>query len=249
MSDLVRFEWRRTRSLRSTWWLLILMAAFALVTDLAVGLGDPGERLTAEGVVFNVVQRDLVIRWLIAAAIGAQAFGHDFRYGTIRPTLLAFPRRGRLLAGRAVAAALVAGVAALTVSAVSFVLLLLLTTPEATMFADVRMWRSLGLGVVSVSLVAALAVGLSAMLRSAGVPVVMMTLWAAIVEPAAMLGLGGGAASMLPFMSLVQLTMYRADSADLGSPTSLTPAVFPLFLALTLIAAARVVARRDATTH
>jgi ABC-type transport system involved in multi-copper enzyme maturation permease subunit len=57
----------------------------------------------AEGLAFQVVQCDLLIRWLVAAAIGAQAFGHDFRYGTIRPTLLAFSRRGQLLVGKVIA--------------------------------------------------------------------------------------------------------------------------------------------------
>ena len=95
MTGLLWYEWRRMRSLRSNRALLAVVVAFAVVGDLT-GAGKP---LDAEGVVFHVVQRDLAVRWLVAAAVGAQAFGHEVRYGTIRPTLGAFPRRGRLLAG------------------------------------------------------------------------------------------------------------------------------------------------------
>ena len=94
MSALLRFEWRRLRSLRGNWAMAAAVVAFALAADLTAA----GRPLDAEGAVFHLVQRDLAVRWLMAAAIGAQAFGHDFRHGTIRPSLLAFPRRGRLLA-------------------------------------------------------------------------------------------------------------------------------------------------------
>jgi len=79
MTELLVFEWRRMRSLRATWVLAGLMVGFALLADLAVGLGKVKEPVDAERLVFQVVQRDLVVRWLVAAAIGAQGFGHDFR--------------------------------------------------------------------------------------------------------------------------------------------------------------------------
>ena len=79
MTELLVFEWRRMRSLRATWVLTGLVGGFALLADLAVGLGRFKEPVDAEGLVFQVVQRDLVVRWLVAAAIGAQGFGHDFR--------------------------------------------------------------------------------------------------------------------------------------------------------------------------
>jgi ABC-type transport system involved in multi-copper enzyme maturation permease subunit len=123
MTALLSYEWRRMRSLGDDRALLAGVVAFALLADLAAA----GKPLDAEGVVFHVVQRDLAVRWLAAAAIGAQAFGHEFRYGTIRPALLGFPRRGRLLAGKVAAAALAGTAGALLASAASFALLLALT--------------------------------------------------------------------------------------------------------------------------
>ena len=248
MTELLVFEWRRMRSLRVTWMLAGLMVGFALLADLAVGLGKFKQPVDAEGLVFQVVQRDLVIRWLVAAAIGAQGFGHDFRYGTIRPTLLAFPRTGQLLAGKVLATSLLSATAALAASAASIALLLVLTTWDGSVVADPRLWGSVALGIVTTGLVAALAVGLAALARGSGLPVVLIVLWAGVVEPLTVVGLGGGAARVLPFLSLVQLTAYAPVSQDLGAPGPLAWVVFPLFLAAILATAVLVLARRDVTT-
>jgi ABC-2 type transport system permease protein len=248
MTELLVFEWRRMRSLRGTWVLLALVVGFALLADLAVGLGKLKQPVDAQGLTFHVVQRDLFVRWLVAAAIGAQAFGHDFRYGTIRPTLLAFPRRGQLLAGKVMATSLLGAAAALVASAASIALLLVLTSWEGSVFADPRLWRSIALGIVTTGLVAALAVGLAALTRGSGLAVVVIVLWGGVVEPLTVVGLGGGAARVLPFLSLLQLTAYTPDSQDLGAPGPLAWAVFPLYLAAVLITATIVLARQDAAT-
>ena len=243
MTALLSYEWRRMRSLGSDRALLAGVVAFALLADLAAA----GKPLDAEGVVFHVVQRDLAVRWLAAAAIGAQAFGHEFRYGTIRPTLLGFPRRGRLLAGKVAAAALAGTAGALLASAASFALLLALTRWDGSLFGDPRLWRSLAYGAVTVGLVAALAAGLGALTRGTGLPVVLLALWAGILEPLVAAVLGGGA-GLLPFLSMLQLAAYSGETVDLGATGPLSAVVFPLCLAAVLVAAAAAFARRDATT-
>ena len=248
MTELLAFEWRRMRSLPDTWMLLALLVGFALLADLAVGVGRFRQPMDAEGVAFHVVQRDLIIRWLVAAAIGAQAFGHDFRYGTIRPTLLAFPRRGQVLAGKVMATSLLSAAVAVAASAASIALLAGLTGWDGSVLADPRLWRSIALGVVSAGLVAALAVGLAALARGSGLAVVVIVLWAGVVEPLLVVGLGGGAARVLPFLSLLQLTAYSPLFQVLGSAGPLAWAVFPLYLTAVLITATIVLATRDATT-
>jgi ABC-2 type transport system permease protein len=243
MTRLLRFEWRRLRSLRGNWAMLGGVVAFALLADLAAA----GRPLDAEGAVFHAVQRDLVLRWLVAAAIGAQAFGHDFRHGTIRPTLLAFPRRRRLLLGRAVAAALAGTAVALVATAASLALLLAVTSRDGGLLADPRLWRSLAVGAASAGLVAALAVAVGALVRGAGLAVVLLVLWAGVLEPLAAVALGGGAVALLPFLSMLQLAAYAGDALGVGAPGPLSAAVFPLCLAATLATAAAALARRDAT--
>jgi ABC-2 type transport system permease protein len=241
MTGLLGFEWRRLRSLRGNRALLAAVVAFALVADLTAA----GKRLDAESAVFHLVQRDLVVRWL-AAAIGAQGFGHEFRYGTIRPTLLGFPRRGRLLAGKTAAAALAGTAGALLASAVSFAFLLALARWDRSLLADPRLWRSLTYGAATVGLVAALASGLAALTRGTGLPVVLLALWAGILEPL-VVGVLGGGAGLLPFLSMLQLAAYSGDALGLGPAGPLSAAVFPLCLAATLAAATASLTRRDAT--
>jgi ABC-2 type transport system permease protein len=248
MTELLAFEWRRMRSLRGTWVLLALAVGFALLADVAIGLGRFREPLDAEDLAFHVVQRDLLVRWLVAAAIGAQAFGHDFRYRTIRPTLLAFPRRGQVLAGKVIASLLLSAATAVAASAASIALLLVLTGWDGRAIADPRMWRSITLGIVSAGLVAALAVGLAGLARGSGLAVVVIALWGGVVEPLMVVGLGGGAARVLPCLSLLQLTAYSPVFQDLGSAGPLAWAVFPLYLAVILTTATVVLAKRDATT-
>lgn len=243
MTALLSYEWRRLRSLPSNRALLAAVVAFALLADLTAA----GKPLDAEGVVFHVVQRDLAVRWLVAAAIGAQAFGHEFRYGTIRPTLLGFPRRGRLLAGKTAAAALAGTAGALLTSGASFALLLVLTSWDGHLFADPRLWRSLAYGAVTVGLVAAMAAGLGALTRGTGLPVVLLALWGSFLEPLVAAVLGGGT-GLLPFLSMLQLAAYSGDALGLGATGPLSAVVFPLCLAAVLAAAAVVFAERDATT-
>lgn len=243
MTGLLLYEWRRLRSLRSNRALLAAVVGFALAADLTAA----GKPLDAEGVVFHVVQRDLAVRWLAAAAVGAQAFGHEFRYGTIRPTLLGFPRRDRLLAGKTAAAALAGTAGALLASVASLALLLVLTSWDRSLFADPRLWRSLAFGAITVGLVAAMATGLGALTRSTGLPVVLLGLWGGILEPLVVAVLGGGA-GLLPFLSMLQLAAYSGEALDLGAASPLSVVVFPSCLAAVLVTADVVFARRDATT-
>jgi ABC-2 type transport system permease protein len=243
VTALLRFEWRRMRSLAANRAMLAAMVGLALLADLAVA----GKPLDSDGAALQLVQRDLAVRWLLAAALGAQGFGHDVRYGTIRPTLLAFPRRGRLLAGRALAAALAGTGAALVATTASLALLLVLARWDRAALADPALWRSLALGAVTAGLVAAMAAGLAAITGGAGVAVVLLVLWAGVLEPLVVGVLGGGAAAFLPFLSMLQLTAPGGDALGLGAPGPLSGAVFPLCLAAVLAVAAAVLERRDAT--
>jgi ABC-type transport system involved in multi-copper enzyme maturation permease subunit len=89
---LLTYEWRRARTIRTTWvTALVALAAivvFAYLSTLVVDPGmplDPGEALRFAG------QNPLTL--VLVASLGAMAFGHEYRYGTIRLTLTAFPKR------------------------------------------------------------------------------------------------------------------------------------------------------------
>jgi hypothetical protein len=54
---------------------------------------------------------------------------------------------------------------------------------------------------------------------------------------------------VLPFLSMLQLAGYNGDSLGVGATGPLSAAVFPLYLAATLAAAAAALTRRDATRY
>jgi ABC-2 type transport system permease protein len=102
MIDALRFESVRIRTLRSTYWLiglgLILTAGVALIITIA----------TRDDPVDDVLVRDVLTGGgdfatfipIFIAIIGIFATGHEYRHGTIQPTLLAIPQRSTILTAK-----------------------------------------------------------------------------------------------------------------------------------------------------
>ncbi|MGH3876561.1 MAG: hypothetical protein ACRDSK_05920 [Actinophytocola sp.] len=102
MSDALRFEWVRIRTLRSTYWLIASALLLNLTGAFAVAVTtDPltheivGAALTGGG-------GDLPVPFaaVFLAVVGILATGHEYRYGTIQPTLTTVPRRSTVLAAK-----------------------------------------------------------------------------------------------------------------------------------------------------
>jgi ABC-2 type transport system permease protein len=101
MKGALRYELVRLRTLRSTWWLtgLSLLVAGLLALG-ALGIKGPltvtnyGDILTGGG------GGAIFLDSILLSLIGVFAIGHEYRYGTIRPTLSALPRRSTLLAAK-----------------------------------------------------------------------------------------------------------------------------------------------------
>lgn len=99
MTDALRYEWVRLRTLRSTYWLAGLsLAAAALIGLTPLGLhkgpldiNDYGNIVTGGG---------MFVASIFLGLVGIFAMGHEYRYGTIRPTLGAVPRRSVLMAAK-----------------------------------------------------------------------------------------------------------------------------------------------------
>ncbi|GAA1510815.1 ABC transporter permease [Sphaerisporangium rubeum] len=110
--DVVRSEWSKARTLRSTWYTLPgLVIVGALLTLLFANAARRGQA-DPEADPFEWVFRGLLILQLIAGYLGARAVTVEYATGTLGGSLTAVPRRGRILAAKAVvyaAMALVAG--------------------------------------------------------------------------------------------------------------------------------------------
>jgi len=182
-AGVVRAEWIKLFSLRSTWWTLgltiVLMAGFALLQAWGVGLmldgriraGTPGGaevegpfRITGAEVAIGGYQ----VGALTLAVLGALLMTGEYSTGAIRSTLTAVPRRLPVLAAKA----LTMVVATLAVSALSLVVGSLAAAPILSShdllpaLDEPRTWQVFG-GMAFLFVVAGLfALGLAAIIRS-----------------------------------------------------------------------------------
>jgi ABC-2 type transport system permease protein len=110
-AQVVRMEWVKLGSLRSTWWALGVTVAGAVGVAVAVGVNteDAAADLT------NNALAGIALGLLLTGVLGVLAMTGEYASGTIRATLAAIPNRPLLLAAKAAvfgAVALAAGEAA-----------------------------------------------------------------------------------------------------------------------------------------
>lgn len=97
MSELLTFEWRRAKSIRTTWitslFAVLGVAFFAFIAAVAITDedGNPIGLPTTDALQTSVITNPFFI--VLISSLGSMAFGHEYRYGTIRLTLTAFTRR------------------------------------------------------------------------------------------------------------------------------------------------------------
>ncbi len=119
MTDALRYEWARLRTLRSTYWLiasaLVVNAAVALLVGHATRNDTLDHEITGIAITAGGAHLPLPLAAVFMAGTGILATGHEYRYGTIQPTLTTVPQRTRLLAAKV----LVVGGTALVVAIVS----------------------------------------------------------------------------------------------------------------------------------
>ncbi|HEU4541832.1 MAG TPA: ABC transporter permease [Jiangellaceae bacterium] len=105
----MRYEWMRIRTLRSTYWLtglaILVTAGIALIIAM-VTRDDPITPEIAANVLLGGGEFATFIP-VFMAIMGILAVGHEYRYGTIQPTLMAVPQRSRLLTAKIVVVCLV----------------------------------------------------------------------------------------------------------------------------------------------
>ena len=89
LAQAARMEWIKLRSLRSTWWTLIVTVAGTVGIGVAVGLNSRDASVD----VTNNALAGVVPGLLLAGALGVLTMTGEYSSGTIRATLAAVPRR------------------------------------------------------------------------------------------------------------------------------------------------------------
>jgi ABC-2 type transport system permease protein len=120
MSGQLRSELRKLRTTRMAAVFLLVAVALALLTAFAEGLSATLDEMAGEDLQRRLIGTAATNAVFLATFVGLLVVTNEFRYGTIRPTLLFEPRRRVVLAAKLAAAALVGALFAVACTAVSF---------------------------------------------------------------------------------------------------------------------------------
>ena len=184
----LRYEWVRITTVLSTWVLIgfamLVPAGLALFVSWLVGnLGsEAGGPPDGEG---GGLSGFLVISAATLCAIGAAAFGQEYRHGLIRITLAIFPRRTPVFIAKAVMVALFMVVAAI-LSITTIVLAQALGGVIAGTGAqwDETAWGASGIrAVLYVVIFVLIALALTALTRNQPLGIIAPIVLAVLIEP------------------------------------------------------------------
>jgi ABC-2 type transport system permease protein len=193
MSGAVRAELRRITTTKLWWVVLIsifvLSAGYsalpAVVALLQSKAGVVSSPFTDPGIIRSIYNGGNVLSRILAMVVGIVAIGSEYRYGTLAWNFLATPRRIRMLLGKA-AALLIFGVifGITSVAAGMLVAIPFVTTNNGSYFIDQPdTWRSLILGVCSISLWTMIGMGLGILIKNMLIALAVGIVLGFLVEP------------------------------------------------------------------
>jgi ABC-2 type transport system permease protein len=256
MKGALRYEWMRLRTLRSTWWLTGLSLLIAGLLGLpAFGVknnGNPQLSIQDYGdIVTGGGGGAVLLVSILLSMIGIFAIGHEYRYGTIRPTLTALPRRSNVLAAKVLVVTFYVFVVALVCLILRYAVAVLILGHrllDLGLFPSPmgRVWIGSVVYTVIVALVGLALAGLFRNIPAAIVTVILLPLLAENIIRG-LLGLHvfhsiRGFAKALPFSSGAQIFRYQpvGTNGNTGAGFEAVPSpvdgllVFLAFLAIVL---------------
>lgn len=244
-------------STRSPWWtsataIALVVGVTALIASLsgpvAAAAGAEGAPAAPGPIVAQVLQLGLVVVLVMAAL----AVTTEYRFGTVRSTFQAVPRRPVALLGKAVVVATAAGVVGLVASVAAYVVgAAVLGAPVVP--ATAADWRVVGGAGAVFALGAVIAVSVGILLRQTAGAVTLLLIWLLLLE--SLLGavpeVGDDITVWLPFANAANFLSPGAPvAADPGLAAPLSPLGSLLYLAVFVTAlfavAVAVADRRDA---
>jgi ABC-2 type transport system permease protein len=240
-------EWRRLRSVRSSW----LIAALCLLASgglaLAVAIYERDDvTLDLAGAVINPGQPAPTP--VLLGLLGVLAWGHDYRFGTIRPVLAVVPRRRVLAAARLLVFTGFLAAVAVAAVALAWLVGVLATGGELAGYLGTSPIPRMLLGSVLFGIGCGwLGIALGALIRALPAAVAVLIVIPAMIEPLAAMVVGKirpDAEFWLPFHAIGQILIAEPVP---GGPSPVVGAL--LFLGTMLLALTSAVVtfrRRDA---
>jgi ABC-type transport system involved in multi-copper enzyme maturation permease subunit len=126
-ADVVRSEWTKFRTVRSSFWCLAIGAVLGIGLGAVVSLVSANHYRTDPGLRFDWNPADrslgsLMLTQLAFSILGVLVVTGEYSTGMIRTSLAAVPKRSRMLAGKVLVFAVVVLIASEIISFVTFVL-------------------------------------------------------------------------------------------------------------------------------
>ena len=243
MTPQLRAELLKQRSTSTSLGLFLAMLALVLLAVLLHGLALPADRLQSASDQVQVFRFGSLLGALFAGLVGAMSITGEIRHGTIRPTFLITPRRGRVIAAKIVASGLVGIVFGfIAVSAAVGVGSAALAARGIPITLDSGDYTLMPAGgIAAAALWAPLGLGLGALLRNQVATLVAIFLWVFFIENLLI--------DFVPDVGRFAPGAAAAAITGLDPETLLAPAAGALLLALyaAAVAAAGTIAtlRRD----
>lgn len=192
----VRSELRKAFTTRLWWVLLVIqsgaVAFFAAVFAFAFAfggtesgaVGEPGALSPAQ-LALTVYTAGVSLAYVFPLAFGALLVTSEFRHRTIETTLLAEPRRARVILAKVGAALPFAVLYGLATAAVSLGVgsASLAAAGQETMLGEPDTWKALGLTVVAMGAWLLVGVGFGCAVTNQVVVIVGLLAWTQLVEP------------------------------------------------------------------
>ncbi|MEU5852538.1 ABC transporter permease [Saccharopolyspora shandongensis] len=163
------YEWTAFRTLRSNWMLMgAALVVQILLTAVAHDPRDHGD------ITFDKVLSVAYIFGTLVAALGVNAFGTEYRYGTITTTSLTVRPRARVLLAKMITVAVAAIVTEAVVLAASWLVLAVFfgapPTPSTSLL--------LGTGfVLYIALITLIGLALAGLVRGSVLPIAVLVVW------------------------------------------------------------------------
>jgi ABC-type transport system involved in multi-copper enzyme maturation permease subunit len=243
VNKLIRSEWIKLRSLRTTWILAVLAVLTAMaITGAATGSVKAGTSVF-ERIDLLLTPAPLLVR-LFIIVLGIMAFSNEYRYGTIIPSLAAAPIRGELFAAKLIvlgAFGLVLG-AVVTVAATATGLAVLSIIGQPVSVFDGEIPRAIIGTVGFYGICAIVGVAAGVLVRQPTIAIGILMPWALFGEKAVGSFLPN-LASYLPFTAGAQLYAVTTEGAPLDPGAG--AALFLTWTALVIVVGMVLFQRRD----
>jgi ABC-2 type transport system permease protein len=242
MKTLIGVELLKLRTTRLSYGLLAtaagLTALFAVIEAARAGSGSGiGPLSTASGL--NAVITAGVWALVLATVMGVTVSSGEFRHSTATLTYLATPRRGRVLAAKAVAGACAGAVFGLVgyVIALGAGLIFLAARGDHVTIGDATLARYGAGHILATALLAAIGVGVGSLIRSQLAGVIGVFAWTIVIE-SLLGGLLTGVRPYLPYTAASTLSGTPLGGAAFGPAHNLSGgSPLPFAAATTLLAA------------